>query len=433
VSLRDRLARRSLRGEPSSWPAWPSPIGRIVSGRMHRWIAGWALDRARKATIARPEGERHVLVAVCDHFEPLHGRVPYETGLTRVRAWRERYPALASRFRDSSGRGPRHTFFFPGEEYHPDFLEPLAELVEAGLGEIEVHLHHDGDTRSSLKAKLEQTLSALAVHGVVPSTVPRGAPDGNAWPSRKAPDVSASSRNARDVGAGLPPVARPAWAFIHGNWALANGRPDGRWCGVDDELALLHELGCYADFTFPSAPDPCQPSIVNRIYYPRDDAQRRAYDFMDRGRAGAPASRARARVLLVQGPLAIARREPHRGLGLRLETGALDAGDPPTAARLGTWVDQFVHVDGRPEWTFVKLHTHGAPEANARMLLGAPMAGLHEALAALASRDPWRVHYVTAREMYNVARAAMDGMRGSPAAYFDYEVPAAPRARREPT
>ena len=96
---------------------------------MHRWLAGWVRDRARKATIARPEGERHVLVAVCDHFEPLHGRVGYETGLARVRAWRERYPVLASRFRDSDGRAPRHTFFFPGEEYHPDFLEPLAELV----------------------------------------------------------------------------------------------------------------------------------------------------------------------------------------------------------------------------------------------------------------------------------------------------------------
>ena len=312
-----------------------------------------------------------------------------------MRAWRERYPALASRFRDSSGRAPRHTFFFPGEEYDPAFLEPLGELVEAGLGEVEVHLHHDGDTRSSLKDKLEQTISALAGHGVVPQR-----------------------------------SGRPAWAFIHGNWALANGRPDGRWCGVDDELALLHELGCYADFTFPSAPDPCQPSIVNRIYYPRDDARRRAYDFMDRARASDPRP---DRVLLVQGPLALARREPHRGVGLRLETGALDAGDPPTAARLKTWIDQFIHVDGRPEWTFVKLHAHGAPEPNASTLLGPPMEAFHGALAMLASRGLWRVHYVTAREMYNVARAAMNGMAGSPAAYLDYEVAPAARARREPT
>jgi hypothetical protein len=280
--------------------------------------------------IVRPEGERHVLVAVCDHFEPLHGGAAHDVGLARVRAWRERYPALATRFRDASGRSPRHTFFFPGEEYDPAFLEPLGELVEAGLGEVEVHLHHDGDTRSSLKDRLEQTITDLAGHGVV----------------------------AQRSG-------RPAWAFIHGNWALANGRPDGRWCGVDDELALLHELGCYADFTFPSAPDPCQPSIVNRIYYPRDDTRRRAYDFMDRLRVG---DRTPARVLLVQGPLALARREAHRGVGLRIETGALDAGDPPTAARLKTWIDQFVHVDGRPEWTFVKLHTHGAPEPNASTL-----------------------------------------------------------------
>ncbi len=122
----------NLRKE-TSW--LPAPLERVVSRQMHRWIAGWARDRARKAMIARPEGERHVLVAVCDHFEPLHGGAPHEVGLTRVRAWRERYPALASRFRDSDGRTPRHTFFFPGEEYHPAFVEPLAEMAEAGLCE----------------------------------------------------------------------------------------------------------------------------------------------------------------------------------------------------------------------------------------------------------------------------------------------------------
>jgi hypothetical protein len=38
------------------------------------------------------------------------------------------------------------------------------------------------------------------------------------------------------------------------------------------------------------------------------------------------------------------------------------------------------------------------------------------------------LHYVTAREMYNVARAAMDGLSGSPAPFFDYEVPPPRRA-----
>jgi hypothetical protein len=326
---------------------------------------------------------------VCDHFEPLQGRAPREVGRRRVGAWREGYPRLARAFRDATGRAPRHTFFFPGEEYDPDFIEPLAELVEQELAEVEVHLHHDGDTRATLREKLERTLAALASHGVVP----------------------------RRDGAF-------AWSFIHGNWALANGRPDGRWCGVDDELSLLRELGCYADFTFPSAPDPCQPGIVNSIYYPRDECRRRGYERGERARVGGPR---RASVLIVQGPLALARRRGP-GRALRIDASCIDGRDPPSASRLKTWVDQWVHVEGRPEWTFVKLHAHGAPEKNATTMLGDGMRDFHRALAELEARDAWRIHYVTAREMFNVARAAMDGRDGSPDAYFDYEIPRPPRA-----
>jgi hypothetical protein len=365
----------------------------LARGRgLSAWIGGWLRDRARKALLGRGRAERHVLVAVCDHFEPLHGGADRAAGLARVRRWRAGLPQLAQRFRDSSGRMPRHTFFFPGEEYDAAFVEPLAELADLGLGEVEVHLHHDGDTRATLREKLASTLERLARHGLV----------------------------ARRGGG-------PAWSFIHGNWALANGRADGRWCGVDDELALLHELGCYADFTFPSAPDPCQPSVVNAIYYPRDAARRRAYDDAERARVGGAR---RDRVLLVQGPLGLARRDG-RGRALRIDGGALQAGDPPSARRLATWLDQWVHVEGRPEWTFVKLHAHGAPEKNAGSMLGSPMGALHEALAELRRVGGWSVHYVSAREMYNVARAAMDGRDGSPAAYVDYEVPPPERARRQ--
>jgi hypothetical protein len=326
---------------------------------------------------------------VCDHFEPLHGGASRDVGLARVRAWTDGLPAMA-RFRDADGRSPRHSFFFPGEEYDSALVEPLARLVEAGLAEVEVHLHHDGDTRATLGDKLGEAVRALASHGLVPR---------------------------RD--------GRHAWAFIHGNWALANGRRDGRWCGVDGELRCLYELGCFADFTFPSAPDPCQPAVVNALYYPRDDTVRRAYDHPERVRVGSPR---RERVLLVQGPLAIARRAGPRP-GLRIDAGALAGGDPPSAHRLATWVQQHVHVEGRPEWTFVKLHAHGAPERNARVMLGEPMAALHRALRDMSGHG-WRVHYVTAREMYNVARAAMDGLGGLPAAYFDYEVPPPERVMR---
>jgi hypothetical protein len=339
-----------------------------------------------------------LLVAICDHFEPLwtgdpsrpgEGSLPQ--GRERVAVWRRHYPELARGTRDSDGRSPRHTFFFPGEQYRESLIEPLAELCEAGLGEVEVHLHHAGDTRASLTRSLRRTLHDYAAHGLVPTT------------------------------GGIP-----RWAFIHGNWSLANGRRDGAHCGVDDELALLHELGCYADFTFPSAPDETQPRLVNAIYYPVGDVtRRRAYEH---GRAVGVGSAKEERLLILQGPLAIApRRGP--GIPLRIDAGALTSRDPATESRLRTWIAQGVSVLGRPEWVFLKLHTHGAPEREAASLLGDPQRRFHDALAALATSGEFLVHYVTAREMYNIARAAMAGETGDPFAHRDYEIPPPPRAQ----
>jgi hypothetical protein len=134
-------------------------------------------------------------------------------------------------------------------------------------------------------------------------------------------------------------------------------------------------------------------------------------------------------VLFIEGPLALAMR-PHSSK-LRIENAAIDWADPPSWKRIKTWVEQCVVVEGRPEWVFVKVHTHGAPEKNADVLLGGRMVELHEELAKkYGDGATWQLHYVSAREAYNVARAAMDGKNGSPAAYFDYEIPPAPRLRR---
>jgi hypothetical protein len=326
------------------------------------------------------------LFALCDHYEPLWGKAPDDVGVARVDAWAERYPTLG-RFRDSNGRPPRHGFFFPGEEYRPHFLDQLAKLAKAGFGEVEVHLHHDGDTAETLRPQLADALKTFAQHGHI-------------------------SRDAQ---------GNYQWAFIHGNWCLANSRPDGKWCGVDDELPLLHSLGCYADLTFPSAPDPCQPDKVNQIYWPVGDlAQRRSYENGERARVGAAHD---DRLLMITGPLSLARK----GRGMRIENGALTGDDPPSAARVQSWIDQHIHIAGRPEWTFVKVHTHGALEKTARSLLGDGGDQLHTALARVM-KDGDQLHYVTAREMYNVARAAMDGHSGNPNAYFDYRIAPPPVA-----
>ena len=56
------------------------------------------------------------------------------------------------------------------------------------------------------------------------------------------------------------------------------------------------------------------------------------------------------------------------------------------------------------------MHTHGAPEKQAASLLGDGGRALHaRADHPLQRRRRWLLHYVTAREMYNIAIAAMDG------------------------
>jgi hypothetical protein len=126
---------------------------------------------------------------------------------------------------------------------------------------------------------------------------------------------------------------------------------------------------------------------------------------------------------MITGPLALARK----GRGLRIENGAITGDDPPSAARVKTWIDQGIHIAGRPEWVFVKVHTHGAIEHTASSLLGDGGRALHRALAE-HTKDGSRLHYVTAREMFNVARAAMDGKSGDPSAYYDHVIKPPPVA-----
>ncbi len=111
--------------------------------------------------------------------------------------------------------------------------------------------------------------------------------------------------------------------------------------------------------------------------------------------------------------------------------GDVTAHDPATAARVRRWVEAGVSVEGRPEWVFVKVHTHGAPEDEAASLLGDGGRALHDALAA-EYNDGTRyvLHYATAREMFNIAIAAMEGKHGNPHAYRDHVLAPPPvRAR----
>ncbi len=367
-------------------------LAKIRSKNLQYWLPGYARFLVENALPKRVVGPRHLLFAFCDHFEPLRGRPPVAVGDARVETWERDYPKLAGEFRDAEGRPPQHSFFFPGEEYQPSYLERLATLVRGGFGEVELHLHHDGDTADNLRYIIGDYLKKFSQHGHV---------------SRAADGEF-------------------RYAFIHGNWCLANARKDGRMCGVNEEIPLLFDTGCYADFTFPAAPNDSQPNIVNQIYWPDGDlARRRAYEQGVRARVGEVKH---DRLLMIEGPLALARR-PGR-LMWRIENAAVAAHDPASETRVRTWVDQGIHVEGRPEWVFVKIHTHGASEDQAASALGEGGRALHRALARYNDGRRWQLHYVTAREMYNIAIAAMEGRSGNPTQFRDHVIQKPPVSQK---
>jgi hypothetical protein len=355
---------------------------------MDIWLPAYLRQLPRRWD-RRADRPVHLLLCVADHFEPHLGGVTETVARRRLRRWAEDYPRLFGGFRDSDGRPPRHSFFYPVEEYRVDILDTLAGLCREGYGEVEVHLHHDNDTAENLRRTLTEVRDLLADrHGLL----------------------------ARDRRTGAV-----KYGFIHGNWALDNANPGGCWCGVNNELDVLRETGCYADFTMPSAPHRAQTRTVNSIYYAVDDPRRpKSHDTgTPVGRRPRPANG----LMLIQGPLVPNWSSRKWGLIPRVENGCLQGNQPATIGRLTNWLRARVQVPTRPDWYFVKLHTHGANDGNIPALLGEPMVRFHHDLAQLAEQDPlFRYHYVTAREMYNLARAAEGGWSGSIACARDYEL-----------
>jgi hypothetical protein len=364
-------------------------VWRVIRRRsMDRWLGTYIFQIGRRRA-PRPSEEVHVLLCIADHYEPNWGKPAPEVAARRVDSWVCDYPRLFGAMRDSDGRPPRHTFFFPLEEYEAAHVDGLSELCRQGFGEVEVHLHHDGDKAENLRQRLLEFKELLSTrHGQL-------------------------ARHRR--------TGELAYGFIHGNWSLDNSRPDGRWCGVNNELDILRETGCYADFTLPSAPDPTQTRKINSIYYAVDDPQRpKSHDWgVDAGSGTAP----RDSLLLIQGPLILDWKHRKWGLMPRVENACLQGNQPPTLARLDLWLKARVRVSTRRDWFFVKLHTHGAPEENQRVLLGESMVRFHQALAERAQRDNrFHYHYVTAREMFNLVRAAEAGWQGTVADARDFQL-----------
>jgi len=360
-----------------------------------RWLPAYAGQQLVRRGF-RKAGPQHLIVALADHFEPsivpgVSGRhADLDEQERRLERWCRDYPKMADAHRDGDGFPFRHTYFYPAEQFHKTLIDRLAEHCHDGWGEVEIHLHHGVDAPDTSEATwrvLVDFRDELASRGCLPRWNGQGS---------------------------------PRYAFVHGNWALANSA-DGRYCGVDDEMAILAETGCYADLTLPVPLGLPQVGKINSLYECGLPLDQRAPH--RRGRRLAVGRSARTFPLIVQGPLMVnALRRVGGRLRPGIEQGVLVTHDAPTPARLGLWQQAGISVAGRPEWAFIKLSCHGMDPRDEPVMLGAPIQRFLRTLLDAARDDGDRVHFVTAREMVNIALAACDGRDGDPGAYREYRL-----------
>lgn len=361
------------------------------------WLARYPFWRVRELIrrATKPGGTEHIILIVANHFEPswteTGAHLDVRTQARRLDQWCAQARAIGNDLRDCDGTPFRHTNFYPGEQYHRPLLERLAELQAEGFGEVEIHLHHgveQPDTAPNLRRALVEFRDVLAEEHQCLSRIDGEGP--------------------------------PRYAFVHGNWALANSA-GGRFCGVDTEMQILAETGCYADLTLPSAPDQSQVARINAIYEcgrPLDKAR------PHRTGPGLRVGRRPALPVILTGPLGFDWSRRKYGIPLpRLEDSALTANSPLTIERFGRWRKTHIAVEGRPDWVFVKLFCHGFFDFDQPVVIGEDMRRFLDRLLALSAREgDFRLHFASAREAFNIAMAAVDGHSGDPGQYRDYRL-----------
>ena len=357
-----------------------------------RWQPSYVWQRM---TRRMPRGRVHIVLMLGDHFEPAYvprqprASAPFAEQEARLETWCREYPEVVRHWRDSDGRPFVRSYFFPAEKYEASLLDRLADHCGDGWGEIEIHLHHGVGKPDTA----ENTRKQLADFR----------------------DILAARHNALCYWDGR---GSPQYAFIHGSFALANSA-GGLSCGVDSEMQVLAETGCYVDMTFPTGPfHRSQTAKINSLYECTTPLDRREShrDGPDLRVGSAP----RVFPLMVQGPLLWDFHPAQHIIGI--ENGALTTPNPPSIRRLQLWKKAAITVDGRPDWLFIKVHCHGMDPTQKAAMLGEPMRGFLRELVEGAEERNEILHFVTAREMVNIALAACDGKSGNPGDYRDYRL-----------
>jgi len=359
------------------------------------WLTRYPVSRARAFFEQTAFEKKHLIITVANHFEPgwaEGGVLGHKTQLERLRSYHAMARITGEATIDADGTKFRHTNFYPAEQYHPEILDIMAEMQSEGLGEVEVHLHHGvdkPDTAEGLKNSLVEFRDTIA--------------DRHQCLSR------------------MEGAKMPMYAFVHGNLALANS-DGGKNCGVDSEMQILKDTGCYADMTLPSAPLQTQTAVINQIYecgLPLDRQAPHRSGIRTQVNGKQPQL-----PLIFTGPLVFNWRRRIKGLPIpRIDDGALVANQNLDHARFRRWSGAGVTVGGKSDWVFIKLYCHGFFDQDQNACIGEGAKRFFgEMIERGASSGKFDIHFATAREAFNIVWAAIDGKSGDPGQYRNYRL-----------
>jgi hypothetical protein len=358
-------------------------LSRSVFGGCHTPLCRFE----REGSSVLDGGSVHLLLCVCDRFAPKHDGAPPAAAARRVTRWAEEFPKQFSRFRDADGRPPRHTFFYAAHDYESEYIDTLASLCREGFGEVEISLPGEDAAGEWLRPTIVDFKEMLHDwHGLL----------------------------GRDQETG-----KVTYGLMRNCPSKANARVARRRIVDQHERDVLHETGCYGDFT-PSSSARKSRHLHKQVQHPADAPA------LSRDRLGhvGESHRRDSALLAIPGPRALDWSRRRLGFLPSIDDGCLNERRPASPSRLRNWLRAGVRATARPDWSFVKLYTDGADEANMEVLLGDAMVRFHEGLAAWAERSSGLIqfHYVTAREMANLAIAAQAGWAGDVSGALDHVV-----------
>ncbi len=285
--------------------------------------------------------------------------------------------SLAAEHIDSDGREFQLTFACPGRNPDSTTLHMLTEYCRRGLGEVEYLIPWDYSSEESMREELEQGLRRFNSRG---------------WMNTVGSEVRFAVVRERNSG-------------------------EREEADLRRQASVLSDLGCYADMSFPGVRSSRPQSRVNTMFMV-SSADNEPYNESDELRAG---RLGKGGLLVIEGPFLIDWTDWRLTLRPYVEDGHLSPEAPPDPGRVDSWIRANVHVIGQPNWIFVKLTIDGLSNAtSARSLRHSLDRSLMYLEEVCNDDEMYRLHYVTAREMYNVAMAAQALKNGNAGLFRDY-------------